>query len=147
MDSFAGTVGSVVVTTLRQASVPEHLLGRVTSAYRMIALGAVPVGGLLSGALASAFRLRAPFLVGAIALAVFAVVLAPVLTTRRLDAAIGRGVREGTLRARIPGAARRNLTSEAAPAPTEPTTQWPVSCWSRPWCHHPGRRTAPAPGA
>lgn len=96
VDSFAGTVGSVVVTTLRQASVPEHLLGRVTSAYRMIALGAVPVGGLLGGALASAFGLRAPFLVGAIALAVFAVVLAPVLTTRRLDAAIGRGVREGT---------------------------------------------------
>ncbi len=90
VSSFASTVGNVVVITLRQASVPDHLLGRVTSAYRLVALGALPVGGLLGGIIASAFGLRAPFVIGAICLALLAVGLAPVLTTRVLDAATGK---------------------------------------------------------
>lgn len=85
--SFAGTVGNVVVITLRQASVPDHLLGRVTSAYRLIALGALPVGGLAGGVAADVWGLRAPFVAGAVAMTVMAVVLAPVMTTRALQRA------------------------------------------------------------
>lgn len=90
LSSFASTVGNVVVITLRQAAIPDHLLGRVTSAYRLIALGALPLGGLLGGVLASIFGLRAPFYLGAACLAVMAVVLAPVLTTKALDHATGK---------------------------------------------------------
>ncbi len=88
--SFAAMIGNVVVITLRQAAVPDHLLGRVTSAYRLIALGAVPLGGLGGGLTASGLGLRAPFFLGAGSMAVMAVVLAPILTTRALDRATGR---------------------------------------------------------
>ena len=88
--SFAGTVGNVVVVTLRQASVPDHLLGRVASAYRLVALGALPLGGILGGLIATAFGLRAPFYLGAGCLAVLAVVLAPILTTKAIDRATGK---------------------------------------------------------
>lgn len=90
LSSFAVTVGNVVVITLRQASIPDHLLGRVNSAYRMIVLGALPVGGLLGGVTASAFGLRAPFYLGAVCMAVMAIALAPVLTTRAVDEATGK---------------------------------------------------------
>jgi len=87
LESFAGMVGNVVLITLRQAAVPDHLLGRVGSAYRMIALGAIPVGALLGGVLARQFGLRAPFFVSAAALVLLAFALAPVLTTARIDRA------------------------------------------------------------
>lgn len=90
LDSFAGMIGNVVVITLRQAAVPDHLLGRVTSAYRLVALGALPLGGLLGGVLAGTFGLTAPFLVGAAALVVLAFVLRPVLTTDAIDRVTGR---------------------------------------------------------
>ena len=93
--AFAATVSQVVVSTLRQASVPDHLLGRVTSGYRIIVLGAVPLGGALGGLTASAFGLRAPFYLGAMCLAATALVFAPVLTTRAIQAATGaHAVRE-----------------------------------------------------
>ena len=91
--SFAAMIGNVVVITLRQAAIPDHLLGRVTSAYRLIALGAVPLGGLLGGVAAGQLGLRAPFYLGAGAMTVLAVVLAPVLTTEALDRATGRAPR------------------------------------------------------
>lgn len=55
----------VVTVTLRQRVVPDRLLGRVTSVYRMFASVAAPVGVVIGGAAASGFGLRAPFLVGA----------------------------------------------------------------------------------
>lgn len=90
LTSFAATVANVIVITLRQAAVPDHLLGRVASAYRMIALGALPLGGLIGGAMASTLGLRAPFYVAAACLAVMAFVLAPVLTSAAIDQATGR---------------------------------------------------------
>ena len=61
----AGEVWNVVAVSYRQARVPDHLLGRVMASYRVIAYGAMPTGALLGGAVASAFGLRAPFLLGA----------------------------------------------------------------------------------
>lgn len=102
LGSFAAMVGNVVVITLRQAAVPDHLLGRVTSAYRLIALGALPLGGLLGGALARGFGLTAPFLAGAFALTVLAFALAPVLTTRAMDGAIDAPPSADTAGSRTP---------------------------------------------
>ncbi|PJJ73590.1 putative MFS family arabinose efflux permease [Diaminobutyricimonas aerilata] len=84
--SFAAMTGNVVVMTFRQSSVPDHLLGRVTSAYRLVAMGALPLGAIVGGALASWFGLTAPFVFGAVAMAVMAFALLPVMTTRRLRA-------------------------------------------------------------
>lgn len=90
LGSFAAVLAIVVVVSLRQAAVPDHLLGRVTSAYRLLALGALPLGGLLGGALARGFGLTAPFVVAAVALPVLALAVAPVLTTAAIDRAAGR---------------------------------------------------------
>jgi Transmembrane secretion effector len=40
--------------TLRQALVPDHVLGRVNASWRFLVYGAQPVGALLGGALGTA---------------------------------------------------------------------------------------------
>lgn len=87
VSAFAVVLGNVVVITLRQTGVPASLVGRVTSSYRLVALGAVPLGALLGGVMASAYGVRSPFLAGAVCLLVLAVAVAPVMTTRNLVAA------------------------------------------------------------
>ena len=58
-------IWDVVVDSYRQRVVPDAVLGRVTSGFHAIGLGAAPVGALLGGALASSLGLRAPVLAGA----------------------------------------------------------------------------------
>jgi MFS family permease len=70
--SVAGVVWNVITTSLRQSMVPDRLLGRVNSAHRCLAWGAIPLGALLGGFIGSAFGLRVPFLVAAAALATLA---------------------------------------------------------------------------
>jgi len=70
---FAGGLGSlvwnVVTITLRQQLVPAGLLGRVTSAYRLVGLGAIPLGALAGGLVAHALSLRAVYLLSGAVLA------------------------------------------------------------------------------
>ncbi|NUT53743.1 MAG: MFS transporter [Saccharothrix sp.] len=54
---------NVVAVSLRQHITPDRLLGRVNSAYRLVAWGAMPLGAALGGALGQAFGLRAVFVV------------------------------------------------------------------------------------
>lgn len=68
----AGMAWNVVTVSLRQAIVPDRLLGRVTSAYRVVGLGAMPVGAALGGLLGHAYGLHAPYLIAAAALALAA---------------------------------------------------------------------------
>ncbi len=68
MLSFAGfvtTLWNVVTISLRQAIIPRELLGRVNSAYRMVGLGAMPLGAVVGGVLSEAYGLRAPFFLAA----------------------------------------------------------------------------------
>ena len=68
MLSFAGfvtTLWNVVTISLRQAIIPKELLGRVNSAYRMVGLGAMPLGAVAGGLLSEAYGLRAPFFLAA----------------------------------------------------------------------------------
>lgn len=60
---FAVTLGNVVIQSLRQAVTPPGLLGRVVSAYRLVGLGAIPVGALVGGLLGRV-DLRLPYLAG-----------------------------------------------------------------------------------
>ncbi|PCE30150.1 MFS transporter [Burkholderia ubonensis] len=47
----SSTIASIMQMTLRQEVTPESLLGRMTSAIRLIVWGSIPVGSLLGGAL------------------------------------------------------------------------------------------------
>jgi MFS family permease len=82
--SVATAMNQIVVSTLRQASVPDELLGRVTAAYRLIVLGVVPLGALLGGALAHWRGTSATFIGASIGLTLAALVFASRVTTRAL---------------------------------------------------------------
>jgi MFS family permease len=81
------TLWNVVTVSLRQAIVPDRLVGRVTGAYRMLAYGSMPIGAVAGGALARTFGLRAPFLVGAIVLVAAAALALPMVNRRSVSAA------------------------------------------------------------
>jgi MFS family permease len=72
--SFANMVGNVILISLRQSIIPDHLLGRVASGYRLLVLGALPIGALFGGGVARAFGLTAPYWAGGVTLAVMAFV-------------------------------------------------------------------------
>lgn len=87
LTSFAGMIGNVVLISLRQAIIPDRLLGRVTSAYRLFALGAVPTGALFGGAIARTFGLTMPYLIGGIVLTMMSFALLPMINNRTVAAA------------------------------------------------------------
>jgi MFS family permease len=82
-----GVAWNVVTVSLRQAIVPDALLGRVNSAYRLLGWGTMPIGALLGGVLARTFGLRAPFVVGGIVPIVIGLVMIPWVNNRRIAAA------------------------------------------------------------
>ncbi|MEU3623738.1 MFS transporter [Amycolatopsis coloradensis] len=63
----AGTVvWNVVVVSLRQRIIPDHLLGRGTSGHRVVAWGTKPLGAVAGGLLAEVVGLRPVFAVMAV---------------------------------------------------------------------------------
>lgn len=64
---LAGAAWNVLSISLSQRLVPSGLFARVRSVYRLLVVGAVPVGAILGGLLADALNLRAPFLADAVA--------------------------------------------------------------------------------
>jgi MFS family permease len=82
--SVSGVVWNILTTSLRQSVVPDRLLGRVNSAHRFVAWGAIPLGALLGGFLARSFGLRVPFFVAAAVLAVVALGALGVFRSRSL---------------------------------------------------------------
>jgi MFS family permease len=84
---FWTVVWNVITVSLRQSIIPDALLGRVNSAYRFVGWGAIPVGSLVGGLLADAFGLRAPFVIGGLAMVAMAAVMAPMVNTRTIEAA------------------------------------------------------------
>ncbi|MGN6502594.1 MAG: MFS transporter [Pseudolysinimonas sp.] len=95
---FGFTLGNVIAITVRQTAIPNELLGRVTSVYRLLAVGVAPLGALLGGLLASAAGLTAPFWVAGAGMLALATATAPVVRTARI----------------------RALTAGADPTPTAP---------------------------
>jgi MFS family permease len=63
---FAGGIASmlwnVIAVSLRQTVTPDRLLGRVNSAYRLVAWGVMPVGSAVGGLLAQFAGLRVVFI-------------------------------------------------------------------------------------
>jgi MFS family permease len=87
LGGWGGLVWNVVTVSLRQSLVPDRLLGRVNSAYRMIGWGTMPVGALVGGLVADAFGLEAPFLVAGVAVLLLAGWIAIAITNGRIERA------------------------------------------------------------
>jgi predicted MFS family arabinose efflux permease len=87
ISGLTGAVFGVVGVSLRQAIVPDRLMGRVVSAFRMLGYGAVPVGAILGGVVARTLGLRAPFLLSAAVLVLAALMALPAVNNRTVAAA------------------------------------------------------------
>ena len=87
LDALAGTVWNVVTISLRQELIPERLLGRVGSAFRMIGLGGMSLGVLVSGLLARELGLAAPYWFAAAIMTVLSITCAAVVNNRRVSEA------------------------------------------------------------
>ena len=48
---YVAVLWNVITVSLRQAIIPDHLLGRVNSVYRFFAWGSIPIGALIGGAI------------------------------------------------------------------------------------------------
>lgn len=81
---------NVIAVALRQSVVPDRLLGRVNSVYRLLAWGTIPLGAAMGGLLGELFGLRAAFFFSAAALLVMAVAITPVISNRSLAEARAR---------------------------------------------------------
>ncbi len=93
--TFSAIVWNVITVSLRQAIIPDHLLGRVNSVYRFFGWGMMPIGAFLGGLLVQivsgladrAIGLRAPFFAAAIVELGLMVYAVPRLTTAKIEAA------------------------------------------------------------
>jgi MFS family permease len=86
-NGFAVTMWNVVTVTMRQRAVPDDMLGRVNSAYKMLGWGMIPLGALAGGLVAQAAGLRAPWIIagtlrGLVLLALLPALLAAARTLR-----------------------------------------------------------------
>ena len=80
LEGFVTIVWNVITVSMRQTIIPNRLLGRVNSVYRLFGWGSMPLGAALGGFLASVLGLRAPYLVAASVLAIMALLAARMLT-------------------------------------------------------------------
>ena len=93
---FGGLVWNVLTVSMRQSLIPDALLGRVNSAYRLFGWGTMPLGAISGGLIARAFGLRAPFLVAGIAALVLAAWVSTRVTNRSISRARRRAETEAT---------------------------------------------------
>ena len=87
---FFVVVWNVITVSLRQRIVPDHLLGRLNSAYRLLAWGTQPIGALAGGLIGQFVGLQAVFLMAG-ALGLTLLVTSRVLTESALHAAEAEG--------------------------------------------------------
>ena len=86
---YSAGVWTVLTSALRQRIVPASLAGRVTSAFRTISMGTIPVGGAIGGLLGTVFGTGSPFLFGGIAMIALGIPARRVINNRSIDAARG----------------------------------------------------------
>jgi MFS family permease len=83
----AAAIFGVTGVSLRQATTPDHLRGRVNATLRTLRTGLVPLGALLGGAIGTTYGLRPTMLIAGLGtlLAVLWVLCSPVRTMRSAD--------------------------------------------------------------
>jgi MFS family permease len=74
------TAWNVITVSLRQVIIPNRLLGRVNSVYRLMGWGTMPIGAVIGGLLGRVYGLRAPFLVSTAIHALLALVALAVMS-------------------------------------------------------------------
>ncbi|MBA2948302.1 MFS transporter [Streptomyces himalayensis] len=74
-----GMVWNVNTTTLMQQRAPAEMLGRISSAFRTLAVAGAPLGALLGGAVATAWGLNTPALLAAALFVLSVTALLPAL--------------------------------------------------------------------
>jgi MFS family permease len=72
---FGILLWNVQAVVVRQRLTPRDLMGRVTSAYRLISWGAGPIGAALGGVLGTVLDVRAPIIIGGVLLALSLVLM------------------------------------------------------------------------
>ena len=89
LGDMAWPIYNINETSLRQAIVPHHLLGRVSSAGHLLFWGALPLGGLAGGAIAQTIGIRQTMLIGALGylLSTLWLTFSPVRHLRKLPVA------------------------------------------------------------
>ena len=75
---------NVIAVSLRQSIVPDRLLGRVNSVYRLLAWGTMPVGAALGGVLAKLFGLRSVYFFSAVVLALLTLYMLPIISDKSI---------------------------------------------------------------
>ena len=78
---------NILTVSLRQSLIPDELLGRVNSAYRLFGWGTMPLGAIAGGLIADAYGLRAPFLFAGVSALVLAVWVSTRVTNRSIQRA------------------------------------------------------------
>ncbi|MCX4783205.1 MFS transporter [Streptomyces sp. NBC_01264] len=86
----------VLAPSLRQSIVPAHLMGRVASTSRMLAMCAAPFGAFLGGWLATAYDVRTPLYAASGLLLAMTAITANMTSNRRVEAALRAAAATGT---------------------------------------------------
>jgi len=81
---------NVIGRSLRQTIIPDRMIGRVIGAFRVLGYGAVPIGALGGGVIATAFGIRAAFAAGFVINLLAALLFARVATERAVADAVAR---------------------------------------------------------
>jgi MFS family permease len=84
-----GTLANIVIISLRQTLVPDELLGRVNSFYRVAFATSAPLGALAAGQLAEHLSLRTPLLLMGVGTLLLAAAASPVVNNRAIERARG----------------------------------------------------------
>ena len=85
LGGFGAVVYNIEQVSLRQAITPERLQGRMNSVMRFLVWGAIPIGSLTGGALATWIGLRPTLFLGGFAmLAVLPLVFSPIRTLQEM---------------------------------------------------------------
>ena len=85
------TSWNVITVSMRQRLIPDRLLGRVNSVYRLLAWGTMPIGAVLGGVLGRVYGLRAPFFVAAALHVVLAILALKLFSNAALERARSEG--------------------------------------------------------
>ncbi|MBP0461757.1 MFS transporter [Streptomyces montanisoli] len=110
----------VLGPSLRQAIVPAHLMGRVASTSRMLAMCAAPFGAFLGGWLATTYGVRTPLCAAAGLLLTMTAVTSAMTGNRRVEAALRAAApADNPVRPEAPGPVREG----AAENSTRPLSQ------------------------
>lgn len=96
--SFVAVLWNVITVSLRQALIPDRMLGRVNSVYRFLGWGMMPIGSLLGGAIVAfgeplagrEWALRLPFVFAFVIQVGLYFYALPRLNSSRIEAARAR---------------------------------------------------------